>query len=115
MKKDDQNTPAVTKMYEYRCLPDTVDPRGPRGKWRWHRTTYRPPSTVLANGVHLHATATSCWLSAGSSPLHSVRFSVASSPSVARLLRWNATWRRSGRLWPRRLVLVRTSKLRSRA
>ena len=32
MKKDDQNTPAVTKMYEYRCLPDTVDPRGPRGK-----------------------------------------------------------------------------------
>ena len=32
MKKEDENTPAVTKMYEYRCLPDTVDPRGAKGK-----------------------------------------------------------------------------------
>ena len=32
MKKDDENAPAVTKVYEYRCLPDTVDPRGPKGK-----------------------------------------------------------------------------------
>src|SRR5262245_66643547 len=25
MKKDDADTPVIGKMYEYRCLPDTVD------------------------------------------------------------------------------------------
>jgi len=31
-KEDDPNTTVMAKMYKYRCLPDSVDPRGLKGK-----------------------------------------------------------------------------------